>query len=206
MAAQLTDGLRAASWMAIEIDVARIDPFDDVHHQWANIAERNAYNIVFSVGGLLPAAVALGVVAGLPVVVVHRPPGENLTALFHGQGGQGQPITVLKATVDRVRRVTVDAVEVSSDDAFTGRYCDNRGWNDIHTSRLELAASSSPAAGPLTVAGADGMRQAAQRCEVAEQPGVVLRAGIDDRWCHARSIAVRVLPDPLLVVDLDTVV
>lgn len=77
MAGQLTDGLRAASWMAIEIDVARIDPFDDVHHQWANIAE---------------------------------------------------------------------------------------------------------------------------------QPGVVLRAGIDDRWCHARSIAVRVLPDPLLVVDLDTVV
>lgn len=188
--------------MAVDIDVARIDPFDDIYNQWHKAAAHNAYDTVFSVGTLLPAAVALGVAAGLPVAVVRALPKGGVAQYLHDGDTAAQRIPVLDVTVDRVHRVTVTGVAVNADDPFTSR-CHSRGtWTETTGTRHHIAAAADDPAG-LTITTNDATPTDATSCEIPEKRGVVLRVGIDDRWCHARSLTVSVMPEPLTVTYLD---
>lgn len=202
-ASQLADDLRAARYMAIEMDPAKIDPFADAYLQWDNVAKAGAYNVVFSVGGLLPAAVALGVVSRLPVVVVNHPPGRALGRLLRGEMAPRTFRTVLEATVDRTRRLTVSPMEVHASEVFTADLHQSQKGRAVQATWLQVAPSDPATGLAAVVTTDDGLQVSAESCQLAERRGVMLQVGIDGRWSHARSLAVRARPEPLQVVALE---
>lgn len=185
--------------MAIEMDTARIDPFIDAYRQWGKAANAAAYDVVFSVGGLFPAAVGLGVVAGLPVVVVNQSPGEALARLLRGEMASRDLRTVLEASVDRTRRLTVAPIEVLASEAVRADLRHGHHGQTIEASWLHIAPSD-----PVAVVTTDDDAQVpTETCQVAEHRGAVLQVCIDGRWSHARSLTVRARPEPLHVVTLE---
>lgn len=111
------DQLRDAGCMAVEHDPARIDPFVDVETQWAPAVDADVYDLVVSVGGLLPTAVALATVSGAPIArLAAASPGAMPTSLPTAlTSARVRTVPTLDVTAAGSRLITARAVDVTCD-------------------------------------------------------------------------------------------
>lgn len=92
------------------------DPFLDVEAQWGAAVDADAYDLVVSVGELLPAAVALATVAGAATARIAAAPGAVPASLPATVGAaRVRTVPTLDVAADRSRHITAGGVEITSD-------------------------------------------------------------------------------------------
>ena len=206
LVAETTSQLRATGCMAVEIDATAVDPFVDIDSQWSPAVDADAYDLVVSIGRMLPAAVAIAALAGVPVAMLTSAPAPSVPAAIEQAvaAGRVRALPVLEVVADQARRVTMHGIDVHADP--DSQLVAEIGQSHRARPLPGTAWSISPIPGPagqLVVSphGANAVHQADQvRLEGSPH---ALRLEIDGRARSAGHVHVRGIPQGLRVVDLD---
>jgi hypothetical protein len=199
--------LRAAGCMAIEIGADGHDPFVDIDSQWWPAVEAGAYDLVLSMERLLPTAVVIATLAGVPVATVAAPTPEPLPTAIEIAIARGQvrAIPVLDVVADDVRQVTAHGIEVTT--RHNSKPVVQLG-RDGHMRRIDTPGCSiTPIAGPtgqllITTHHDDAVHEAHMLQARASQGA--LQIEIDGRARRCSALDVRGVPQGLRILDLTT--
>lgn len=138
--------LRAAGWMATEIDVTRTDPFIDHRAEWTGRAHPEAYQLITVVGEPSPAVVALAVLVGarlicLPIGIVESLPTAIEAALA---SGEVDLVPVAVVTVDGHQRFSTGPVTVTADSDTEVQWLQGSGRRRAITTGCQIAPAGGP--------------------------------------------------------------
>lgn len=197
--------LRAAGYMAVEHDPASIDPFLDIDTQWAAAAHADAYDLVLSIGALLPAAVALASVCDAPLARLRASPPDHLPGRVHETLTEARIRTVptLDVAADGSRHITTAGIDVTSHDPVVATIRHDDRLGSLHGDGWSISPLGAPP-GQLAVTPASGREVIAADEVRVESPGGALRLDIDGRSRRVRTIAVRCRPHGLRLLELPT--
>lgn len=199
---EVIDQLRAAGCMAVEHDPARIDPFLDVDAQWGAAVDADAYDVVVSVGELLPAAVALATVAGAPVARIAAAPGAVPASLPRiVSAARVRTVPTLDVAADRSRHITTGSVEITSDAPVVASLrLGDQIWSLAGTGWS--AGPSVAAVDELMVSSAAGDEVTSAHQLRVDAPDGTVQLEVDGRSRRVRSLTIRTHPLGLRLLEL----
>lgn len=183
--------LRDAGCMAVEHDPARIDPFVDVETQWAPAVDADAYDLVVSVGALLPSAVALAAVSGAPIARIPAAAGATHPSLPTAlTSAPARTVPTLVVTANGSRHVTANAVDVSCDRALDASFrLGDRAWT-VHGTDWSITPLAT-AAHQITVTGASGADSLSAEEFGIDLPAGTVRLDLDGRSRRVHALTIR---------------
>ena len=148
LADEIVNQLRAAGCMAVEIDTTGHDPFVDIESQWSSAVAADAYDLVLSIDRLLPTAVVIAALAGVPVATVVTPPATPMPTAIETAiaAGRVRAMPVLDIVADDLRQVTANGIDITTrPDSGVAAQLSRSG----HTRPIDSTGwSISPIAGP----------------------------------------------------------
>jgi len=202
-AAEAVAQLRAAGWMATEIDVTRTDPFIDHRMEWTGRAHPDAYQVITVVHEPSPAVVALAVLVGAPLVCLPVGIVESLPTAIEDALARGQAdlVPVALVTVDGQQRFCTGPVGVTPDIETEARWLEGSARRRASTTECQITPTDEPDGGALELLFADAVPIICGQVELHGGEGS-LRVDFDGRSGRASRVVVECLTQILRVVRL----
>lgn len=201
-AAEVVAQLRAAGWMATEIDVTRTDPFIDHRTEWTGRAHPEAYQLITVVGEPSPAVVALAILVGAPLVCLPVGIVESLpTAIEEAlASGPVDVVPVALVTVDGQQRFCAGPVGVTPDIETEARWLEGSARRRASTTGCQISPTDEPD-GSLELLLTDAVPIVCRQVEL-HGGGSGLRVDFDGRSRRVSRVVVECLTQRLRVVRL----